>query len=83
MKDIIKSIINDTLKIDGKWSRTSLTMATAWWSCLFTFFYHLFKDGFDETSFALMLGIALGSKVTDAWGKSMINKQEDNQDGKV
>lgn len=67
-------IINDTLKkkdADGtmRWSRTSLTMFTAWVSVLFSFHYDLIKNGFNETSFIMMVGVALGSKLTDAWTK--------------
>lgn len=67
-------IIDDTLKkkdADGtiRWSRTSLTMFTAWVSVLFSFHYDLIKNGFNEASFIIMVGVALGSKLTDAWTK--------------
>jgi hypothetical protein len=78
------NIINDTLKkkdSDGviRWSRTSLTMLTAWISVLFSFYYDLIKNGFNEASFIIMVGVALGSKLTDAWTKRInpiINNDE-------
>lgn len=71
MVKILSKIVNDTLKKDGKWSRTSLTMHTAWLSCLIAFFYDLFTSGFNEYAFYGMLSVALGSKVTDAWSNKI------------
>lgn len=80
----LNSIINDTLKIDGKWSRTSLTMLTAWLTVLWSYHYDVIKNGFNETAFGLMLGVAVGVKVTDAWSKKLNPqiKQDDTVDKK-
>lgn len=65
-------IANDTLKnADGKWSPTKLTMATAWFVVLWSYHYDLIKNGFNETAFMVLTGVALGAKVTDAWSKKM------------
>lgn len=73
---IINDIINDTLKRADdngvlRWSRTSLTMFTAWIAVLWSYHYALIKYGFNETAFGLVIGVALGAKVTDAWSKKM------------
>lgn len=74
---VLKGIIDDTLKIADpktgilKWSRTSLTMATAWAVCLYSYLYDLWNNGFNETAFYFMGGIALGAKITDAWSKKI------------
>ena len=80
VSSVVNSIINDTLKINGKWSRTSLTMLTAWVSVLWSYHYDVIKNGFNETAFGLMLGVAVGVKVTDAWSKKL--NPETKQDEK-
>lgn len=64
--ELIKEVSNDTLKRDGKWSRTSLTMATAWWASITVFLLDFFKNGFNEFAFGTMVAVALGSKISDA-----------------
>jgi len=69
-------IVNDTLKKKDKdgvmrYSRTSLTMLTAWWACLYAFVYTLHKYGMSEWMFGIMCGVALGAKLTDAWSKKI------------
>lgn len=74
---IIKGLIDDTLKrwdpVTKKmvWSRTSLTMLTAWVSCVSTFIYDTCKNGINEFTFGAMITVALGSKLTDAWSKKL------------
>ena len=75
---LLKSIFNDTLKVDGKWSRTSLTMFTAWIASLHMAFYDLYKNGFRMEVFVTLVGVALGSKVTDSISKK-INPPTPNQ----
>lgn len=62
----LKHIINDTLKKEGKYSRTSLTMASAWFMCCFTYMADYFRNGFRMEAFIVMVGVALGSKISDA-----------------
>jgi uncharacterized membrane protein len=61
-----EKLINDTLKKRGKWSTTLLTMATAWLLVIITYLIDFFKNGLNETAFGIMVGIALGSKITNA-----------------
>ncbi len=68
---MIKEIINDTLKRDGKWSRTSLTMATAWFAVLGTYISDFCINGFRMDSFSIMVGVALGVKWIDAKSKQI------------
>lgn len=69
-------IANDTLKRkdpDGtrRWSRTSLTMASAWFLCCLTYAYDVYKEGFRLDAFTIMVGVALGSKWIDAKSKKI------------
>jgi hypothetical protein len=72
---MIKDIIYDTLKKDGKWSRTSLTMFTAWLiACWLAISDYLF-NGFKYEVFVTFVGVALGSKLTDSIGTRISKKQ--------
>lgn len=61
-----KAIVNDTLKKDGKYSRTSLTMASAWFLVVVTYVYDFIRNGMHMEAFIIMVGVALGSKISDA-----------------
>ena len=74
MKKHLASLINDTLKKDGKWSRTSLTMFSAWKLVIFMVIFDLYKEGFRYDVFATMVGVALGTKLTDSIGKRVEKK---------
>jgi len=74
MKRHIIALINDTLKKDGKWSRTSLTMFSAWKLVIFMVIFDLYKEGFRYDVFATMVGVALGTKLTDSIGKRVEKK---------
>lgn len=72
----VKDIINDTLKKKDaagnlKFSRTSLTMASAWLVVVWSYIHFTIKDGFNEVSFGIMVSVALGAKITDAWSKKI------------
>ena len=71
MKKLIKEIANDTLKRDGKWSRTSLTMASAWALCIATYVIDFIIEGFRMDAFSIMIGVALGVKWVDAKSKEI------------
>jgi len=72
MAFFLQKLIDDTLKDKkGKWSRTSLTMASAWWASLTIFIWDFCLNGFNEVAFCTIVGVALGSKVTDAWSKKL------------
>ena len=74
MKRHIIALINDTLKKDGKWSRTSLTMFSAWNLVSFMVIFDLYKEGFRYDVFVTMVGVALGTKLTDSVGKRIEKK---------
>jgi hypothetical protein len=74
MKRHIIALVNDTLKKDGKWSRTSLTMFSAWKLVIFMVLFDLYKEGFRYDVFATMVGVALGTKLTDSIGKRVEKK---------
>ena len=68
--------IRDTMKErqpDGywKWSKTALTMATAWYSVLYSYFFDLVKNGFHMEAFLVLVGVATGSTVFSAYAKKI------------
>jgi len=76
---LIRNISRETLKkkVNGirEWSRTSLTMFSAWILVVFMVIFDLYKEGFRYDVFVTMCGVALGTKVTDAYSKKL-NKNE-------
>jgi len=68
------ALVNDTLKKDGKWSRTSLTMFSAWKLVVFMVIFDMYKEGFRYDVFVTMVGVALGTKLTDSIGKKIEKK---------
>lgn len=77
MKSILKKLVNDTLmKYDGdilRYSRTSLTMFSAWILVCSSYLYDQLKHGFRYEAWVVMVGVALGTKLTDSLSKK-INK---------
>lgn len=73
---VLKQIAHDTLKKkmpDGtrEWSRTSLTMASAWTAALGTYIVDFYLHGFRMDSFTVMVSVALGVKWLDAKSKQI------------
>lgn len=72
--NIIKDLINDTLKKNGKYSRTSLTMfvtlVVALWMCVVDFAY----NGLRFDVWCVLIGVAMGSKITDSYSKKIHNE---------
>jgi hypothetical protein len=70
---ILSEIANDTLKKDVKgfreWSRTSLTMFTAWVWVVIIATIDYFNSGFKFEVWVTMVAVALGIKITDAYTK--------------
>jgi hypothetical protein len=64
---IVKQMAHDTLQKEGKWSRTSLTMFTAWVIAIYMAFYDMKTNGFHIEVFLTFVGIAAGVKVIDAY----------------
>ncbi len=72
----VSIFVQDTLKekqLDGtwKWSKTALTMASAWYSVLFAFFFELLKKGFDIESFLIMACVGTGIPIASAYAKKI------------
>ena len=72
----IRAIVNDTLKRGGKWSRTSLTMLSAWLIVCFIGLTDFFFHGFNSEVFFGFLGAALGSKISDSFSKKLHNENK-------
>jgi hypothetical protein len=76
-RQTVHDIVDHTLKrvdpTDGrlKWSRTSLTMFTAWLVVLWAFHADWIKNGFNQHSFDAMLATAVTSKVFDAISRKL------------
>ena len=71
----MRRLLRDTLmKLeDGRfrYSRTSLTMFSAWLLVIYMVIYDLYKEGFRYDVFVTMVGVALGTKLTDSLGKKI------------
>lgn len=65
----LSEILYDTLTIDGKWSRTSLTMFTAWIVVLFMALFDFCFNGLKYDVWVTLVVVATGIKITDAWSK--------------
>lgn len=66
IKNEISLIVDGTLKRDGKYSRTSMMMANAWWLAAGTYLADFIKNGLRMEAFLVIVGVALGSKISDA-----------------
>jgi hypothetical protein len=71
MISVIKKVFCDTLKKDGKWSRTSLTMFTSFAVCVLIGLIDFFKHGYNTEVFFGFLSVAVGSKISDAFSKKI------------
>ena len=68
---ILREILQDTLKKDGKWSRTSLTMFSAWALSLSMAMFDFFFNGLKYDVWVTLVVVATGIKITDAWSKKI------------
>lgn len=66
---ILREILQDTLKKEGKWSRTSLTMFSAWIVSMFMAMFDFFFNGLKYDVWVTLVVVATGIKITDAWSK--------------
>ena len=67
----MKDLVNDTLKVDGNWSRTSLTMLTAWAVVLYMALIDFFYTGLRYDVWATLTAVATGIKIADAYTKKI------------
>lgn len=72
---MFKEIINDTLKRNGKWSRTSLTMFTSYFVALLMSIIDFALNGLRFDVWCVLIGVAMGSKITDSFSKKIHNEQ--------
>lgn len=70
---MLNKIINDTLKIEGKYSRTSLTMFSAWVLVYLISIIDYIRTGYRSEVWLTLVAVAVGVKLSDAIGKR-INK---------
>jgi hypothetical protein len=73
---MFKEIINDTLKRNGKWSRTSLTMFVTLFVALVMSCIDFAFNGLRFDVWATLMGVAMGSKITDSYSKKVYNERE-------
>lgn len=73
--NIIKDIANDTLKRNGKWSRTSLTMFVTLFVALVMSTIDFAFNGLRFDVWATLMGVAMGSKITDSYSKKIHNEE--------
>ena len=73
---MFKEIINDTLKRNGKWSRTSLTMFVTLFVALVMSTIDFAFNGLRFDVWVTLMGVALGSKITDSYSKKIHNNEE-------
>lgn len=73
--NIIKEIVNDTLKRNGKWSRTSLTMFTSYFVALLMSIIDFAFNGLRFDVWCVLIGVAMGSKITDSFSKKIHDEQ--------
>lgn len=83
MKKLINDIVNGTLKrYDSKgvlrYSRTSLTMFTAWISCLLMSYIDFIQNGLRFDVWTILIGVAIGSKLSDAYSQKIKNKTNES-----
>lgn len=71
MKKIIFDLVNDTLKKEGRYSRTSLTMLSAWLFVLGFAWFDFMDKGLRFDVWVALVGVALGSKITDSFSKKL------------
>lgn len=73
--NIIKEIVNDTLKKNGKWSRTSLTMFVTLFVALVMSCIDFAFNGLRFDVWVTLMGVAMGSKITDSYSKKIHDEQ--------
>ena len=70
---MLKKLVRDTLMIQGRFSRTSLTMFISFVLCLIIGVIDFACNGYRSEVFFGFLGSALGSKISDSFSKKLHN----------
>ena len=68
---LVSEILNDTLKRNGKFSSTLVTMFVFSAACLLYGFNDFFKNGFNSEVWFSFIAISGGVKITDAFSKKL------------
>lgn len=71
VKTVLKELFVDTLKKEGKWSRTSLTMFISFAICVLIGLIDFSIHGYNSEIFFGFLSVAVGSKISDALSKKI------------
>lgn len=71
VKTVLKELFVDTLKKEGKWSRTSLTMFISFAICVLIGLIDFSIHGYNSEVFFGFLSVAVGSKISDALSKKI------------
>ena len=76
MRKLLNQLVNDTLKkVDEngvlRFSRTSLTMFTAWVIAVFMALIDFGIEGFRLDVWITFVGVALGTKISDSYSKKL------------
>jgi hypothetical protein len=72
---VLKEILNDTLKRNGKWSRTSLTMLSSWFIALVMAILDFFFNGLRFDVWLGLISVSIGSKISDSLSKKIHNEE--------
>ena len=78
--ELIKQVTIDTMKKNGKWSRTSLTMFSSFWLGVIYSGYGIYKYGFDPIVFTTYMAVATGLKIIDVLDKNKTNNDSTPND---
>ena len=73
--NIIKDIVRDTLKRNGKWSRTSLTMLSSWLIALVMAILDFCFNGLRFDVWLGLISVSIGSKISDSLSKKLHNEE--------
>jgi hypothetical protein len=71
---VFKEIVNDTLKRNGKWSRTSLTMLSSWLIALVMAILDFCFNGLRFDVWLGLISVSIGSKISDSLSKKIHNE---------
>lgn len=68
---MFKELVNDTLKKNGKWSRTSLTMFTSYIIALVMAILDFCFNGLRFDVWLGLISVSIGSKISDSLSKKI------------
>jgi len=68
---VFKEILEDTLKRNGKWSRTSLTMFSSWFIALVMAILDFCFNGLRFDVWLGLISVSIGSKISDSLSKKI------------